>query len=98
LKTFAIVLAGGTSSRFRANKGIATLAGKPLINNAVDAIRKNMDDPIVVTSSDERVAKYTTILSDSAKFVEGTRESNAPLIGALTGFDVVSGKYTLVAF
>jgi molybdenum cofactor guanylyltransferase len=90
------VLAGGSSSRFGEDKGMVTLAGKPLISHVVDVIQRIVDETIIVTSSAERVAKYETIVADSVKFVEDTRESNGPLIGALTGFGVASGKYALV--
>ena len=72
------------------------LAGKPLISHVVDAIRRMVDETIVVTSSSERAAKYKEIIPDSVKFVEDIRKSNGPLIGALTGFGVASGKYALV--
>ena len=96
MTTSAIVLAGGSSRRFGEDKGMVTLAGKPLISHVVDAIRGIVDETIVVTSSAERVAKYETIVPDSVKFVEDTWELNGPLIGALTGFGVASGKYALV--
>ena len=96
MTTSAIVLAGGSSRRFGEDKGMVTLAGKPLISHVVDAIRGIVDETIVVTSSVERVAKYETIVPDSVKFVEDTWELNGPLIGALTGFGVASGKYALV--
>ena len=96
MKTSAIVLAGGSSSRFGKDKGLATLAGKPLINYVIDAIRRIVDETIVVTSSSERVTKYKTIIPDSVKLVEDIQESNGPLIGALTGFTVASGKYALI--
>jgi molybdopterin-guanine dinucleotide biosynthesis protein A len=96
LTTSAIVLAGGSSSRFGEDKGMVTLAGKPLISHVVNAIQRIVDETIIVTSSAERVAKYETIVPDSVKFVEDTRESKGPLIGALTGFGVASGKYALV--
>jgi len=90
------VLAGGYSSRFGEDKGMVTLAGKPLIGHVVDAIRNIVDETIVVTSSAERAAKYETIVPDFVKFVEDIRGSNGPLIGALTGFGVASSKYALV--
>jgi molybdopterin-guanine dinucleotide biosynthesis protein A len=90
------VLAGGSSSRFGEDKGMVTLAGKPLISHVVNAIQRIVDETIIVTSSAERVAKYETIVPDSVKFVEDTWELNGPLIGALTGFGVASGKYALV--
>ena len=94
--TSAVVLAGGSSSRFGEDKGVVKLAGKPLIGHVVDAVRSIVDETIVVTSSAERVAKYKQLVPDCVKFVVDTRESKGPLIGTLTGFSVASGKYALV--
>ena len=92
----AIVLAGGSSSRFGEDKGVVKLAGKPLIGHVVDAVRRIVDETIVVTSSVDRVKKYEKLVPDCVKFVVDTRESKGPLIGALTGFGVASGVYALV--
>ena len=94
--TSAVVLAGGSSSRFGEDKGVVKLAGKSLIGHVVDAVRSIVDETIVVTSSAERVAKYKQLVPDCVKFVVDTRESKGPLIGTLTGFSVASGKYALV--
>ena len=96
LTTSAIVLAGGSSSRFGEDKGVVKLAGKPLISHVVDAVRGIVDETIVVTSSAERVAKYKQLVPSCVKFVLDTRESKGPLIGALTGFGVANGAYALV--
>jgi len=90
------VLAGGSSSRFGEDKGVVKLAGKPLIVHVVDAVRRIVDETIVVTSSAERVGKYEKLVPDCVKFVVDAQESKGPLIGALTGFSVASGKYALV--
>ena len=94
--TSAVVLAGGSSSRFGEDKGVVKLAGKPLIGHVLDAVRSIVDETIVVTNSTERVAKYKQLVPDCVKFVVDTLESKGPLIGALTGFSVASGKYALV--
>ena len=96
MTTSAIILAGGSSSRFGKDKGMVTLAGEPLIRHVVDAIRKIVDETIIVTSSCERAAKYEEIIPGSVKFIEDIGKSNGPLIGALTGFGVASGKYAIV--
>jgi len=96
LMTSAVVLAGGSSSRFGEDKGVVKLAGKPLICHVVDAVRGVVDETIVVTSSAERVAKYRMLVPDCVKFVVDKRESKGPLIGALTGFSVANGAYALV--
>jgi molybdopterin-guanine dinucleotide biosynthesis protein A len=89
-------LAGGSSSRFGEDKGIVKLAGKPLIGHVVDAVRGIVDETIVVTSTVERMAKYEVLVPDCVKFIVDKQESKGPLIGALTGFGVASGKYALV--
>ena len=92
----AIVLAGGSSSRFGEDKGVVKLAGKPLISHVVDAVRMVVDETIVVTSSADRAAKYEQLVPEGIRFVVDTLESKGPLIGALTGFGVAKGKYALV--
>ncbi len=92
----AIVLAGGFSCRFGEDKGLVKLAGKPLLNHVVDAIRPIVDEVVVVTSSATRVAQYQKIVSSFVRFAVDTRESEGPLIGALTGFSVALGEYALM--
>ena len=94
--TSAVVLAGGSSSRFGDDKGVVKLAGKPLIGHVVDAVLSIVDETIVVTSSAERVAEYRQLVPDCVKFIVDKRESKGPLIGALTGFSVASSKYAVV--
>jgi molybdopterin-guanine dinucleotide biosynthesis protein A len=92
----AIVLAGGVSSRFGQDKGTLEIANKPLIRYVVDAVSPLVNETIVVTSSQERVAKYVKIVSGYARFAVDLCESKGPLIGALTGFETAHGKYALL--
>ena len=92
----AIVLAGGSSSRFGEDKGVVKLAGKPLLGYVVDAVRSVVDETIVVTSSADRVARYEKLVRDSVRFVVDTQEFEGPLIGALSGFGVARGEFALV--
>jgi molybdopterin-guanine dinucleotide biosynthesis protein A len=92
----AIVLAGGVSSRFGQDKGTLEIAHKPLIRHVVDAVSPLVDETIVVTSSQERIAKYAKILSGDVRFAVDLCESKGPLIGALTGFETAHGKYALL--
>jgi molybdopterin-guanine dinucleotide biosynthesis protein A len=59
----AIILAGGSSSRFSEDKGVLELDNKPLLNHVVDAVKGLVDEVIVVTSSKERVDLYSKIVS-----------------------------------
>jgi molybdopterin-guanine dinucleotide biosynthesis protein A len=92
----AIVLAGGFSSRFGQDKGVLELADKPLIRHVVDAVSSVVDETVVVTNLQERVTKYAKITGSGVRFAVDACESRSPLIGALTGFGVVHGKYSLL--
>jgi molybdopterin-guanine dinucleotide biosynthesis protein A len=92
----AIILAGGFSSRFGQDKGILELANKNLIKHVIDAVIPVVDEAIVVTSSQERTAKYAKVLDADVQFAVDACKSKSPLIGALTGFGVAHGKYSLL--
>jgi molybdopterin-guanine dinucleotide biosynthesis protein A len=92
----AIVLAGGVSSRFGQDKGTLEIANKPLIRHVLDAVNPLVDEKIVVTSSQERVAKYAKIVPSDVRFAVDLCELKGPLIGALTGFESARGKYALL--
>jgi len=92
----AIVLAGGFSSRFGQDKGVLELANKPLIRHVVDAVSPVVDETVVVTNSQERAMKYAAVTRSDVKFAVDVCESRSPLIGALTGFGVARGKYSLL--
>jgi molybdopterin-guanine dinucleotide biosynthesis protein A len=92
----AIVLAGGFSSRFGEDKGVLELAGKPLIKHVTDAVRSVVNETIVVTNSQERAARYAKLLDAKVKFALDSHEFKGPLIGALTGFEVANGDYSLL--
>ena len=92
----AIILAGGYSSRFGQDKGILQLAGKPLIRHVVDVVSQIVDEVVVVTSSHDRVEEYVQLVPTDVRFVVDLCESNGPLVGALTGFECVYGKYALL--
>ncbi len=92
----AIVLAGGFSSRFGQDKGVLELADKPLIKHVVDAVSSVVDEIIVVTSSQERIARYAKVVAADVRFAVDVCELNSPLIGALTGFGYANGEYALL--
>jgi len=96
LNKSAIVLAGGSSIRFGQDKGVLSLGNKPLIRHAVDAVRPLVDEVIVVTRSQERIAQYTKLLPYDVRFAVDVCGQNGPLVGALTGFGVAGGKHALL--
>ena len=92
----AIVLAGGFSSRFGQDKGVLELAGKPLIRRVVDAVAGLVDEVVVVTNSEERIARYAEVMGGGVRFVVDVCEARSPLIGALSGFGAARGEYSLL--
>jgi len=96
LRKSAVVLAGGSSSRFGQDKGLVDLSGKPLIRRVVDSVRPVVDEIIVVTCCQDRIKTYNVIVDSGVKYAIDERDSKGPLIGALTGFGVATGEYILL--
>jgi molybdenum cofactor guanylyltransferase len=92
----AIILAGGSSSRFGEDKGTVLLNGKPLLAHVVDAVKGVAEEVIVVTSTKERADAYAKLVSPKVKFVLDVCESKGALVGALSGFEAAEGKYSLL--
>jgi len=47
----AIILAGGSSTRFNTDKGVLELDGKPLLSYVIDAVEGLVEEIIVVTNT-----------------------------------------------
>lgn len=92
----AIVLAGGSSSRFGQDKGLLNLADKPLIKHVLDAIENLVNDKVVVVSSEVQAKDYEKVLNRDVKVLIDAERIQTPLIGALTGFEAVQGEYSLL--
>lgn len=92
----AIILAGGFSSRIGQDKSLLELNGKPLIKHVVDAVKPIVDEIIIVTSSQERADQYAKVTGTHVKFVIDIDDAKGPLIGALTGLQQATGKYSLL--
>jgi molybdopterin-guanine dinucleotide biosynthesis protein A len=96
LNRSAIILAGGSSTRFNTDKGVLELDGKPLLNHVVDAVEGLVEEVIVVTNTQARSDTYAKLVSEEVRFVVDVRESKGPLIGALTGFEEAKGEYSVL--
>lgn len=96
LKKSAVILAGGSSRRFGQNKGLIQLAGKPLILHVLDKALHVVNEAVVVVSSDAQRRTFTYLLQDKANVVVDKLEKQSPLVGALTGFEKVRGKHSLL--
>jgi len=96
LERTAIILAGGSSRGFPEDKGATLLENKPLIRRVYNIFEPIVDEVIVVTNTQERADLYKKILPETAKFAVDGQESQGPLIGAIAGFEVAQGTYSML--
>jgi len=90
----AIILAGGSSTRFTTDKGVLELDSKPLLNHVIDAVEGLVEEVIVVTNTQARADVYRKLVSEEVRFAVDVRESKGPLVGVLTGFEEAKGEYS----
>lgn len=90
----AIILAGGSSTRFNTDKGVLELDGKTLLNHVIDAVEGLVEEIIVVTNTKARANVYAKLVDEKVRFAVDIQESKGPLIGALTGFKEAKGEYS----
>ena len=91
-----MILAGGFSQRFGQNKGLIELSGKPLVLHVLDKALHIVDEVVVVVSSDAQRRAFSCALHDEVDVTVDKYEKQSPLVGALTGFERVRGKHSLL--
>jgi len=91
----AIVLSGGESTRFKADKGLFPVYHKPLVRYVIDAVTPLVDEVLIVTSSQDKVNAYTHIFP-SLRIVADEYQSRGVMSGALTGFKNAAGEHSLL--
>ncbi len=92
----AIILAGGFSNRFRQDKGLLLLAGKPLIKHVLNVLHGVVDETIIVVSSKVQAENFAKVTGSNVRIVIDANNMQSPLIGALTGFERAYGEYSLL--
>ncbi len=96
LESSAIILAGGASSRLGQDKGLLTLAGKPLIRHVLDAVANLVDERLVVVSSKTQAEGYSKSLGSKARIIVDKGKGQTPLLGAEAGFEAAKGEYSIL--
>jgi molybdopterin-guanine dinucleotide biosynthesis protein A len=96
LENAAIILAGGYSKRFGQDKGLIFLANKPLIKHVLDKIGNVVDEKILVVSSKAQAENYSKVAGSDVRVFVDVNPLQSPLVGALTGFENTSAKYSLL--
>jgi len=87
----AIILAGGRSSRFGRDKLAEPIAGRPLLDHAIDAVRPFAPEIVVVAAPDAAPA-----LPDDVTLVRDPVAFQGPLAGLLVGLDASKEPVVLV--
>ena len=92
----AIIVAGGISKRFGQDKGVVTLAGKPLIHHMLDKLNTIVDEIIIIVNSEEQKKTLTQAMHKKTRVMVDKVNVHTSLAGALTGFEAVQNEYTLL--
>jgi len=96
LRNTAVILAGGSSSRFGQDKGLIKLGDKSIILHIIEAVVDEVDEIVLVVNTLEKRKRMERELNFRAKIVIDDFKSKSPLIGALTGFRNAKGKFSLL--
>ncbi|PIR15743.1 MAG: hypothetical protein COV48_12695 [Elusimicrobia bacterium CG11_big_fil_rev_8_21_14_0_20_64_6] len=89
-----VVLAGGRSSRFGANKALADWRGRPLIRAVTDALLKALPKVMVVTKN---VSELAFLKSERVSVVEDLCRDGHPMGGIFTALAGLETRHAFVA-
>jgi molybdopterin-guanine dinucleotide biosynthesis protein A len=85
-----IVLSGGENKRMGKDKAFLTIAGIPMIEHVLKALRNATDRVIIVTNSPQAYASYDALVVTDASAKRG------PLTGIYTGLLHSTDEYNIV--
>ncbi len=89
----AVILAGGRGTRIGGNKHLRNLHGKPLVLHVVERASVIADEVLVVLKNDENPEMYRSILPSNVKLVLDSMQSDAPLVGIISGGRAAAFEY-----
>jgi FdhD protein len=93
--TTGLVLAGGASRRFGADKRLVPVDGVPLLRRAVDAVAAVCDEVLVATAP-ERPIPATLSLPPGVRIVTDAPGDAGPLAGLAVGLDAATHDIVVV--
>ena len=88
-KLTGIILCGGKSCRFGEDKGLCTLAGEPMINYPIKAL-KSLCDEIIISSNEKRYEKL------GYKVIPDTIKNIGPIGGIYTALKESKNDHNLI--
>ncbi len=86
-----VILAGGKSTRFGADKASATLAGRPMLQWVAGALAEAAQDLVIVQAAGQRLPQIDVAVPVTV--VEDRWEARGPLAGLASGFPAVATEY-----
>jgi molybdopterin-guanine dinucleotide biosynthesis protein A len=92
----ALLLAGGRSKRFGRNKAFVKVGGRPLLLHVLDAAVGVADEIVVAIGREQHVDSYTGLIPEYVRVLKDTPREKSPLVGIITGFEVMKSEYSLV--
>ena len=91
-----LILAGGTSSRFRGTKALALLRGRPLVRWVGDALKPFCGELIVSIGVKDEAGRFREALPE-ALLIQDQRGDRGPIEGLHRGCAAARGDIVLVA-
>ena len=90
------ILAGGESKRFRADKALAKLGSKTLLEIMIEKGKKLSDNVMVVVSSEEQKERFGKVINIDLIVVDPENSPKCALTGTLTALEFSKTEYTMV--
>lgn len=92
----AVVLAGGQSRRFGADKALALLDGRPLLQHVLETLLTCSDDVVVVADRQSRFDPIRERLPATVRWEVETPPGQGPLGGLARGLDVAIHPWSVL--
>lgn len=92
----ALILAGGSSTRFRAPKALEDVAGKPMVQRVFEAVSPFAGE-VIVSIADSSMADALRRFISTAEYAVDEHPGMGPIEGIRRGVEVARGDRLLVA-
>src|SRR3989442_15949026 len=92
----ALILAGGSSTRFRAPKALVEVAGKPMVQRVFEAVSPFADE-VIVSIADSSMADALRRFLSRAEYAVDQGRGMGPIEGIRRGVEIARGGRLTVA-